>query len=328
MPNEYDIIETIRNHQRRLPASYEPVGDDVASLPLTGRRGEKKNNDNKKKEKVILKCDMLVEETDVPHGMGWRRAARKAVATCVSDFAAKGVRPTAFMVSLGLPRNVREGQVDAIASGLADAAQEWGVRLIGGDTNQAGALIIDCLMVGFASAIVTRRGASPGEFVVVTGTFGKTAAGLRILLEGASAEPGFRRGAVSSVYLPSPKLEVGLAIARYLSSSIDSSDGLAISLHSLSEMSGVGISLERLPRSRGLERFASTNGYAADDLALYGGEEYEIVGTIAAGKFPRAAKKARSLGGDLIVIGKTTKGGGILLPDGKAVEKRGWIHLS
>jgi thiamine-monophosphate kinase len=320
MPNEYEIIETIRKRQRRLPAGYGPDFDDVTSLPLRGWR--------RKGERVILKCDMLIEETDVPPGMGWRKAARKAVAACVSDFTAKGVRPTAFMVSLGLPQRASERQVDALASGLADAAKEWGVKLVGGDTNEADMLIVDCLMVGFARDIVKRSGASPGEYVVVTGTFGKTAAGLQILLGGARAEASFRREAVSSVYLPRPKLEVGLAIARYLTSSIDSSDGLAISLHSIAEMSGVGIHLKRLPRAAGLERFASTNLCVADDLALYGGEEYEVVGTVPVKELPSAEKRAHSRGGELIVIGMTTKGSGITLPDGKVVERRGWIHLS
>src|ERR1019366_8544278 len=124
MPDEYDIIKTITSRQDRLPKDYAPIGDDVALVPL-GRKGEK----------VVLKCDMLVERTDVPPGMGWRRAARKAVAMCVSDFAAKGVCPTAFMASLALPSGTRKEQVKALAAGLADASKEWGVRLVGGDTN-------------------------------------------------------------------------------------------------------------------------------------------------------------------------------------------------
>ena len=126
------------------------------------------------------------------------------------------------------------------------------MRLVGGDTSEADDLIIDCMMVGFAKEIVRRTGARPGEYVVTSGTFGQTTAGLRILIDGAKAEPRFRKEAVSSVLLPRPRLELGLALSRYLSSSIDSSDGLAISLHTISEMSGVGIRLSELPYAKGL----------------------------------------------------------------------------
>ena len=152
--------------------------------------------------------------------------------------------------------------------------------MVGGDTSEADDLIINCTMVGFAKRIVTRGGAHPGQLVVTSGRFGQTTAGLRILMDGARAEPRFKKLAVSSVYRPTPRLGLGLALADCLSSSIDSSDGLAISLHTISEMSGVGIRLAEIPYSEGLGGFATLNSYSADGLALYGGEEYEIVGTV------------------------------------------------
>jgi thiamine-monophosphate kinase len=319
MPDEYGVIDLIAGRFGKLPDGYLPIGDDVALIP-PGRRGES----------VVLKCDMLVARTDVPPGMSWEMASRKAVAMCVSDFAAKGARPSAFMVSLGLPRGTREEKVVELASGLLEASREWDVRLVGGDTGEADDLIIDCTMAGFAKQVVTRTGARPGEYVVTSGTFGQTAAGLRILLEGAKAEPGFRKEALSSVYLPEPRLGVGLAVSRHLSASIDSSDGLAISLHTISEMSGVGIRLTDLPYAKGLEEFASRNSCSAEDLALYGGEEYEIVGTVKKGSIKEARRRARSAGGELYVIGETVSAEtlkGVALPDGRKVRKDGWVHL-
>ncbi len=87
-----------------------------------------------------------------------------------------------------------------LASGLVEASREWGVRLVGGDTSEADDLIIDCVMVGFAKEIVRRNGARPGEYVVTSGTFGQTSAGLKILIEGAKAGPRFRKEAISSVF--------------------------------------------------------------------------------------------------------------------------------
>src|SRR5271169_3636972 len=133
MLDEYDIIDLITKRFGRLPEGYLPIGDDVALIPA-GKAGES----------IVLKSDMLVGRTDVPPGMTWRMASRKAVAMCVSDFAAKGVRPTAFMVSLGLPRGTPRGKVVELASGLVEASREWNVKLVGGDTNEADDLIIDC----------------------------------------------------------------------------------------------------------------------------------------------------------------------------------------
>jgi len=279
---------------------------------------------------VVLKCDMLVARTDVPPGMSWKMASRKAVGMCVSDFAAKGVPPSSFMVSLGLPKGTRRLKVVSLASGLLQASREWNVRLVGGDTSEADDLIIDCMMVGFAKRIVRRNGARPGEYVVSSGTFGQTTAGLRILIDGAKAEPGFRKEAVSSVCLPKPRLRLGLAVSSCLSSSIDSSDGLAISLHTIAEMSGVGIRLTELPFAKGLEDFASRNSYSAEGLALYGGEEYEIVGTVPKGRIREAKSRAVAVGCELRVIGETVSTGelkGVAFPDGRKVKREGWVHF-
>src|SRR5438445_5140758 len=240
---------------------------------------------------------MLVGKTDVPKGMTYRQAAGKAVAACVSDFAAKGVAPDSFLISLGLPRGTSEREVTGLAEGFADAAREWKVRLVGGDTNEADDLVIDCTMLGFGAAITPRGGAKAGELVLTTGEFGLSSAGLKILLEGAKAEPGFREVAVGRVLKPTPRLELGVAISRYLTASIDSSDGLATCLYSIAGMSQVGIALTRLPFGKGLEKFARMNGYSLEELVLYGGEEYEIVGTVGKRVFRRQPGRPGPLGG-------------------------------
>jgi thiamine-monophosphate kinase len=150
----------------RTRRGYSKIGDDVAVFPARDK-------------KVVLKVDMLVENTDVPPGMDYRQAARKVVAMCVSDFAAKGVRPDSFMVSLGLRRGTTKEQVDQLGKGFRDAEKEWGVQMVGGDTNEANQLVMDCAMVGFAKRIVGRRGARPGDALVVTGPFGCHQPGLR-----------------------------------------------------------------------------------------------------------------------------------------------------
>jgi thiamine-monophosphate kinase len=313
--NEYQIIELLTEVAGKLPRGFSPIGDDVASL-------------NTVPGKLVLKADMLVGRTDVPPGMTWRQAGRKAVAMCVSDFASKGVAPKAFMVSLGIPRKMQAGEIRSLARGFKDGMQEWGPRLIGGDTNEADDLIVDCILAGFTERFVERRGARPGELVVVTGDFGTTSAGLKILLEKARCPPAFRRVALRNVYYPSPRLQVGIALRELLSSAMDSSDGLAICLHTLASASGVGMRIDTLPHSEGLESFAASNGYRLDDLILYGGEEYEIVGTIPKDKLERARRVARAMKSELTVIGETTSNRRVENSAGDAIEKKGWIQLA
>lgn len=274
---------------------------------------------------------MLVEGTDVPMGMTYRQAARKAVAMCVSDFAAKGARPDSFLVSLGLRKGVTQKQVEELARGLSDAEREWGIHLVGGDTNESRELIIDCAMVGFGKKLVTRAGASPGDRVVVTGLFGHTSAGLKILMEGASAEAKFAETAKLSVLHPAPKLEVGLALAPYLTSAMDSSDGLARSLHTLAKASGVGFEVSGLPIGPGVDKFARMNGLSTEELVLEGGEEYVIVGTVKGSRLSVAVNAVRRAGGELTEIGRATsrKGRVELRAKGskRPIRDEGWTHL-
>lgn len=109
---------------------------------------------------------------------------------------------------------------------------------------------------------------------------------------------------------------------------MDSSDGLAICLHTLSSAGGVGVRIDRLPHRAELEDFATKNGYRLDDLILYGGEEYEIVGTIPKDKINQAKSVARSMKSDLTVIGETTSEGRVETSGGHPIERKGWIQLA
>jgi thiamine-monophosphate kinase len=301
-----------------LPKAYSRIGDDVAAIPVRGG-------------KVVLKTDMLVQGTDVPKQMTFRQAARKSVAMCVSDFAAKGLKPDSFMVSMGLSRKVTRSQVRELSLGFRDASREWNLKLIGGDTSEAAELSINCTMIGLAGAYPRRSGAAPGDVVAVTGRFGYPPAGLEILQKRAKATGSFRRKALGSVLMPTPNLGLGRALAGCWTASLDSSDGLARSLHILSKASGVGIEVRRLPTGPGVEEFAATNGLDVNKLVLEGGEEYLIVGTMKPSTARAAARVAKAKGGELVVIGRVTRrkgrveirAGGALKP----VADSGWVHL-
>lgn len=274
---------------------------------------------------------MLVGMTDVPPGMSYRQVARKSVAMSLSDLAAKGVLPDSYLVSLGIPRNLRKRDIVQLARGFADAGREWKVNLVGGDTSEALDLVIDCTILGFSKRIVPRSGARPGQLVVTSGPFGYSAAGMKILLGGANSQPDFRVKAIKSVLKPAPRLKFGLVLSSYLSSSIDSSDGLAICLHTIAEMSQVGMDITNLPTKDDVVAFAQLNKIPLDELVLFGGEEYEIVGTVEERLLSKAKQAARAAGQSLIVIGKVTnlKGRIRLERNGtySDIPKKGWIHL-
>ena len=317
-PDELGVIRSIVSRAKKLPKGYFKIGDDVAVVPRGAGR-------------LVLKVDMLVEHTDVPAGMTYRQAARKAVAMCVSDFAAKGVRPDSFVVSLGLEKGVSQEQVDALALGFRDAEKEWDVLLVGGDTNEAKELVIDCAMVGFAKRLVSRSGARPGDALVVTGLFGYPPAGLRILDGSAVAMRKFGGISRASVLRPTPSLEVGMALGPLLSSAMDSSDGLARSLHTLATESGVGFEVTRLPVAAGVRKFAEANGLSLEEMVLEGGEEYVIVGTIRKSRIASARSAVRRAGGGLFEIGEAiSEAGQVVLTTGKKsrqIRDVGWTHL-
>jgi len=277
---------------------------------------------------MVFKADMLVASTDVPSRMEAWQIARKSIVSCVSDLAAKGVRPDAAMISLGLPRNCTRPYVEGLAKGFAGASKEFAVKIVGGDTNEAGGLVIDCSMVGFAGSKMPRRkGARPSDVVVISGMFGLPPAGLAILMRNATAAGAFRKQAAESVLMPAPRQRFGLALAKYFSSSIDSSDGLAISLYELASQSKVDIAVDNIPVADGVEKFAQENGLDARELVLHGGEEYEIVATIPKAKLMQAEAAAREANVDLHVIGRVRKGAGDVFVGKKLLENRGYDHF-
>ena len=278
---------------------------------------------------LVLKCDMLVSSTDVPPQMKPWQIARKSVVSCASDLAAKGARPTAAMVSLGLPAGTARVFIKGLAEGFARASKEFGIKIVGGDTNEAAELVIDCCMLGeIVSKMPQRSGAKPGDLVVVSGLFGLPAAGLSMLLNRSHAKGDFAKRAVESVLEPTPRQKFGIALAKFFSSSIDSSDGLAISLYEIARNSGIDIWIDTIPAAAGLEEFATEYGHEAKDLIFHGGEEYEIVATIPRSKFKRAKLAAKRAKVSLYPIGIVKMGQGRVYVNNKRLEDRGYVHFS
>lgn len=316
---ERAIIDLIVGRLDKMPRMAIPFGDDVSAMSIGSGK------------LAVLKCDMLVGRTDVPKGMTLRQAARKAVVMNVSDLASKGVRPSAVMASLGLPRSITAGDVEEIAKGLNEGAKEYGAYVIGGDTNECDDLVIACYLFGIAKRdmITLRSGARPGDLVAVTGEFGNTLAGLKALSSEMDIPSHLRGSLLDSVYMPKARLKEGLALARTraVTASMDSSDGLAWSLHEIARASSVGIEIDKLPVSKAAKEYAQLDGLDANDLALYGGEEFELVLTLRKNAASRALKIAKPLR----TIGRVTSDRGrvTLVSNGARTVVRpvGWEHL-
>jgi thiamine-monophosphate kinase len=319
---ERKIINLILDCLDKMPNMPVPFGDDVSAIDIGNER------------LAIIKTDMLVGKTDIPPGMTLQQAARKTVVMNISDLAAKGVQPLAILVSIGVPRNLTIKNIQNIGKGLNEGAREYNTYVLGGDTNEASDLIINCLAFGICEKrhLMRRSGAKPSDIVAVTGFFGKTSSGLKILLEGFSAPPKLRKELVNTVYVPHARLKEGLALAQTqeVTASIDSSDGLAWSLHELSVASNVGFLINNLPVASETKQFAKIHRLDPAELSLYGGEEYELLATIKPRLWEKTKKAVEHVGGSLIKIGVVTKEKKLLLnAEGKKIpiEARGWEHF-
>jgi len=292
-------------------------GDDVSAVDIGNGK------------LAVIKTDMLVGKTDVPPRMSLLQAARKAVVMNVSDLAAKGVKPIALLASIGLPRGLTKQDIEQIGLGLNKGAREYDAYILGGDTNEASDLVISCAAFGIGEKrrLMLRSEAKPGDIVATTGPFGNAAAGLKILLQNLSAPSKIKKKLVDSVLMPRARLNEGLALAKSSSvtASIDSSDGLAWSLHEISRASQVGFIIDKVPMAKEAKQLAEKHKLDPIELSLYGGEEYELVVTIKPWLWRKATEKV-----SLIRIGRVSKEKKLILKAGKKafpIEARGWEHF-
>ncbi|WP_377847427.1 thiamine-phosphate kinase [Bosea sp. UC22_33] len=237
---------------------------------------------------VVVTADALVAGVhffpdDPPDAIGW-----KALAVNISDLAAKGAKPEGFVLTLALPRGWTEGWLAGFAAGLARMAEAAGCPLIGGDTvSTAGPLTLSITAFGTVPAgrMVKRSGAKPGDVVLVSGSIGDGALGLKAhgpdKPDWVAALGTEDRAFLADRYLhPQPRHALADALQRHASAAMDISDGLVGDLAKLLKASGVGaeIDLDAIPLS-GAARAALMAVPALAELAWTGGDDYEILCT-------------------------------------------------
>jgi len=321
---ERSLIEIFLKHLTPMPDMIIPFWDDASAIDIGKNRA------------LVINTDMLVWKTDVPDGMTPFQAARKTVVMNVSDLAAKGVKPIAFMPSLAIPNDYSVEDAEELIKGFEAGARMYDSYVLGGDTNEACDVIISGLAMGITESkkIMKRdNGVKPGHKLAVTGNFGLTSAGFKHLLDGIPLPEALNDTVLDSIYLPNARVKEGLALAETecVTSCMDSSDGLSISLYDLRRNSGYGFTLNHIPVHPTAEKFAVYNDLDPNELTLFGGEEYELVFTYSPRNRRKVAQALESVGCELITIGTVTEGENIVyerLGEIVPIVKGGWDHFN
>ena len=316
MHDEFEKIEWLK---ARFELDGEPeglvvgIGDDAAVLDFGNRP-------------TIVTVDTQVENAHFRRDLiTCRDLGRRAMTAAVSDVWAMGGMPNASVVALTLPASLSEQEFRDLVDGLAGAAHTTGARVIGGNLSQGDFLSVTTTAFGLPIAEAVRRdGARPGDLIYVTGTLGAAALGLAILEAGredlAEAERFVQRWRRPPVNGHAAK-----TLARVATAAVDVSDGCLQDLQHVCAASGVGatVEAEALPTAPEHEAACEALGLDPVELALAGGEDYELLFTAP------ASSEAEAVG---TKIGKIREGTGVEVVDarGAALEigRAGFRHFS
>ena len=295
------------------------IGDDAALI--SGSPGYE----------MVLTCDWFLEGTHFlrdkhpADAVGWKSLAR-----AVSDIAAMGAVPRCFLLSLALPRELTSSWLGDFLAGLRRAATRFGCSLAGGDTTERREVLISVTVVGEVprGREVRRSGARPGDLIYVSGRLGEAELGLQLLRE-QKRGLNMRESRLRKHLYPEPRLELGRwwSEKRGATAMMDLSDGLSSDLRRLCEASKVGalIRSDDLP-TVGKAKVGRERGAEPLELALHGGDDYELLFTVSKNK---ARRLPHSVGGVAITpIGEVTREREVMVANGtgrsQVLKPRGW----
>jgi thiamine-monophosphate kinase len=265
---EFGLISRIAAGAFTHESVMTGIGDDAAVTALSAGM------------QLLTSTDMLLE--DVHFRRAWHdpfRLGRKSLAVSISDIAAMGAIPRWALLSLAIPSDLPLDFVDDFMRGFLAMALEYRVALIGGDTcSSRSGLAVSVTVMGEQrpERIVRRSGAVPDDDIWVTGTVGDAAFGLKLLESGETGSDEL----FSRLLDPNPQVSVALALAEsgLVTAMIDVSDGIMADYGHIAEQSGVGgcLRLDALPLSQAFRRLTAGSPAVPYQLALSGGEDYEL----------------------------------------------------
>ena len=291
---------------------------------------------------LIVKTDPVAEGVhfssgDAPEDIGW-----KALAVNVSDLAAKGATPRAYLMALSFPEAPTSDWMQRFARGLGDAQAAFGMHLIGGDTDRRpGPITISITVFGEVptGAMVQRGTAKAGDLLYVSGTLGSAAVGLAVKQDpNLAATWGLDAANVDDLrarlHRPQPRLQLASALRAHASAAMDLSDGLAKDLDRMCRASGVGaiVRLAAVPMSAGVARVvaADPTRWAA---VVASGDDYEVLAAVAPTEAAAFEHAARLAAPDIPMscVGAMTAGTGVLLEHADGIplllDRTGWEHF-
>lgn len=292
------------------------VGDDAAAFQPTPGLLQ------------VITTDMLVEgvhfqrEWMSPHDLGW-----KTLAVNLSDCAAMAAEPRCALVCIALDEKTDPAYVLDLYAGMQELAVRFGVRIAGGDTvSSPSGLVLSVTLLGEVepNRIVTRAGARPGDRILVTGTLGDSSAGCAALLAGSEVASRVPQSVVKAHCRPWPRVAEARAAtaAGGVTALIDISDGLAGDLRHICEESGVGAEVlaQAIPLSPECCQAAQVLQRDPLDLALTGGEDYELLLTVSGEQVESVRAAITSLGTRVTEIGH-------ILPEGVFLRRTDGTRL-
>lgn len=266
---EFQLIEHYFRHQGQQRRDVKlGIGDDCALVQIPENKS------------LAISCDTLVEGVHFYADMPAFDLGYKSLAVNLSDLAAMGAEPAWMTLALTLPE-VNQVWLKGFSDGLFEAANYYGVSLIGGDTTR-GPLSISITIHGLVpnDTAMTRSGAKVGDWIYVTGTLGDSALGLALLGGNTRTSDKHKEYLIGRHYHPIPRVLAGQALRGLASSAIDLSDGLISDLGHILKASNVGavINVDSIPLSDALKESVSQD----DGLSygLTGGEDYELLFTV------------------------------------------------
>ncbi|SEW15864.1 thiamine-phosphate kinase [Natrinema salifodinae] len=292
--------------------------DERAALRLLSDELAAAGDDAAAVDGLVVTTDMLHERTDFPAGTSRYTAGWRAVGASLSDVAAMGADATAAVAAYAAPSFDR-GELLDFVRGARDVCERVDAEYVGGDLDGHEEFTVSTTAIGRTDDPVPRSGARPGDLVCVTGTFGRSAAALR-LFERGDAERA------NDLFRFDPRVATGRALAPHATALMDSSDGLARSLHQLAEASDCGFAIESesVPIADAVCEVAANDDQALE-LATTFGEDFELVATVP-DRSVAAVRNATDVSLSVIGTVRDADEGERVTMDGESLPDRGYTH--